>query len=586
MSSLYRQIEATFFNTLSKKLLGNVAVVFLAAAVGMSVVLFQVGSVASQSAALSKALEPVAITIWVSLLLTLTASVGAFLYLRHLIVRPVKLLRNRMAELADGEGDLSEDLPTPTQDELRELANNYNHFMARLRDLVHEIRRMTAQVSLQSVRVAGSLSDTSKSADAQGSASREIFDSAQHASSAMHEVASSAQFLLSETESQVTTVNTSYSEMLTVVDEMNHAAESLSRFGGTVSQLAATGKGIESIVKLINDISDQTNLLALNAAIEAARAGEQGRGFAVVADEVRGLAERVKDATGEIRGNISSMLKLVENTERETADIHSKIQNGRDTVARSSEHFAAMVGSFEQMSSRITSVSNGVAEVDSINHEVTGRASQIQDAARNVIQLAETSEESSKDLANATDRIKELVAKFRIGKGAYETMVARVQVARDDCAGILREAANRGLDVFDQNYKEIPNTDPQKFSTCYDDHVESQLQQVYDNLVADLDGAVFALCVDNQGYAPTHNGKYSQPLTGDASKDLVNSRDKRMFRDPVGLRSAQNTNKWLLQTYRRDTGEVLNDLSMPIEINGRHWGGIRLGFTPEVLVND
>jgi len=83
---------------------------------------------------------------------TLLACAGAFVYLRHLIVRPVHLLSDRMDQLANGEGDLSVNLPTVTQDELSELAENYNGFMVRLRDLIHEIRRMTAQVSMESVR--------------------------------------------------------------------------------------------------------------------------------------------------------------------------------------------------------------------------------------------------------------------------------------------------------------------------------------------------------------------------------------------------------------------------------------------------
>jgi len=159
-------------------------------------------------------------------------------------------------------------------------------------------------------------------------------------------------------------------------------------------------------------------------------------------------------------------------------------------------------------------------------------------------------------------------------------------LAREQCKNILVQALDNGHDIFDEAYKPIPNSNPQKYSTRYDKAVERQLQNAYDQLVANVPGSVFSLCVDRKGYAPTHNSKYSRPLTGDLKKDLVESRDKRMFSDPVGLRAAQNLSPWLLQTYRRDTGEVLNDLSLPIEINGRHWGGLRLGFSPELLIKD
>lgn len=581
MNSLYRSIEKSFFNSLSRKIFGNVAAIAGVVFVGYAVVYNW-----AMSNLNAGQMGDFRLILTVSLGFTLLACAGAFVYLRHLIVRPVHLLSNRMDQLANGEGDLSVNLPTVTQDELRDLAENYNAFMVRLRDLIHEIRRMTAQVSMESVRVSGSLKDASRTADKQGNITTEIFQAADMASSAMENVSNSANYLSKATGEHLDTVNSSYRELLTVADEMNQASGSLSSFGHTVEKLAQTGKGIENIVKLINDISDQTNLLALNAAIEAARAGEQGRGFAVVADEVRGLAERVKSATGEIRGNISSMLHLVGETQNETREINQSILKGQQTVSTSSAKFSGMVHSFEEMSSQISDVTQQVQSVKQINLEVSGKASEIRDTAQSVINQTTESEKSSSELAAATDRIKELVARFKIGKGAYEQIIEQAMLAREQCKNILVEALDNGHDIFDEAYKPIPNSNPQKYSTRYDKAVERQLQGAYDQLVASVPGSVFSLCVDRKGYAPTHNSKYSRPLTGDLKIDLVESRDKRMFSDPVGLRAAQNLSPWLLQTYRRDTGEVLNDLSLPIEINGRHWGGIRLGFSPELLIKD
>jgi methyl-accepting chemotaxis protein len=581
MDSLYRSIEKSFFYTLTRKLLGNMAAIALVVLLGyLAMYSWVTGKLTPEQAGDFRWMLSVALGA------TLLACAGAFLYLRHLIVRPVHLLSERMDQLANGEGDLSVNLPTVTQDELSELAENYNAFMVRLRDLIHEIRRMTAQVSMESVRVSGSLKDASRTADKQGNITTEIFQSADLASNAMENVANSANYLSRATAEHLDTVNSSYRELLTVAEEMNMASGSLSSFGQTVEKLADTGKGIESIVKLINDISDQTNLLALNAAIEAARAGEQGRGFAVVADEVRGLAERVKSATGEIRGNITSMLSLVDETQSETREINQSILKGQKTISTSSSKFSGMVQSFEEMSAQINDVTQQVQSVKQINHEVSGKASEIRETAQSVINQTQESEKSSSELAAATDRIKELVARFKIGKGAYEQIIEQAIAAREQCKQILVDAMSSGHDIFDEAYRPVPNSNPQKYSTCYDKAVERRLQGAYDQLVAQVPGSVFSLCVDRKGYAPTHNSKYSRPLTGDLKKDLLESRDKRMFSDPVGLRAAQNLMPWLLQTYRRDTGEVLNDLSLPIEINGKHWGGIRLGFSPELLIRD
>ena len=241
MSSLYRSIEKGFFYTLSRKLFGNVA--------GISAVVL-IGYLVIYSWAMDK-LAPEQISDFRLILsgalgFTLLACAGAFVYLRHLIVRPVHLLSERMDQLANGEGDLSVNLPTVTEDELRGLAENYNAFMVRLRDLIHEIRRMTAQVSMESVRVSGSLKDASRTADKQGNITSEIFQAADMASSAMENVANSASYLSRATEEHLETVNSSYRELLTVADEMNSASGSLNSFGHTVEKLAETGKGIRT----------------------------------------------------------------------------------------------------------------------------------------------------------------------------------------------------------------------------------------------------------------------------------------------------------------------------------------------------
>jgi methyl-accepting chemotaxis protein len=93
--------------------------------------------------------------------------------------------------------------------------------------------------------------------------------------------------------------------------------------------------------------------------------------------------------------------------------------------------------------------------------------------------------------------------------------------------------------------------------------------------------AVYAIATDKRGYVPTHNQRFCQPLTGDPAKDLVGNRTKRMFNDRTGARCGAHTEPVLVQTYKRDTGEVMHDLSVPIFIKGRHWGGFRVGYPPE-----
>ena len=132
--------------------------------------------------------------------------------------------------------------------------------------------------------------------------------------------------------------------------------------------------------------------------------------------------------------------------------------------------------------------------------------------------------------------------------------------------------------LFDTFYIPIPNTEPQKFHTQYDRMIDAIIRPVLDKYLAADDHFIFVVAVDRNGYLPTHNARYSQPLTGDGDHDTRWNRTKRIFSDRTGLAAARNTEPILLQRYSRDTGEEMTDLSVPIMIQGRHWGAIRIGY--------
>ncbi|WP_136512993.1 methyl-accepting chemotaxis protein [Geomonas edaphica] len=147
---------------------------------------------------------------------------------------------------------------------------------------------------------------------------------------------------------------------------------------------------------------------------------------------------------------------------------------------------------------------------------------------------------------------------------------------------ILEEAvANGNLtmeQLFDEHYVPIPNTEPQKFHTQFDHFMDQAVQPLEDEFLHD-DQIVFAVLTDRNGYIPTHNAKYSAPLTGDREKDKINNRTKRIFSDSVGLAASKNRESYLKQVYQRDTGETMWDLSSPVFVRGKHWGSFRIGFS-------
>jgi len=132
--------------------------------------------------------------------------------------------------------------------------------------------------------------------------------------------------------------------------------------------------------------------------------------------------------------------------------------------------------------------------------------------------------------------------------------------------------------LFDTFYIPIPNTSPQKFHTQYDELADGILRPILDKYLQQDARFIFVVAVDTNGYLPTHNAKYSQPMTGDGDHDAKWNRTKRMFNDRTGLAAARNTEPYLLQRYSRDTGEVMTDLSIPIIVKGRHWGALRIGY--------
>jgi methyl-accepting chemotaxis protein len=132
--------------------------------------------------------------------------------------------------------------------------------------------------------------------------------------------------------------------------------------------------------------------------------------------------------------------------------------------------------------------------------------------------------------------------------------------------------------LFDTFYIPIPNTEPQKFRTQYDNLSDGVVQPLIDRVLSKDERLVFVVIVDRNGYLPTHNSRFSQPLTGNREADAKRNRTKRIFNDRTGLAAARNQQEYLLQRYSRDTGEEMTDLSVPIFIQNRHWGALRIGY--------
>src|SRR5690606_18066379 len=132
-------------------------------------------------------------------------------------------------------------------------------------------------------------------------------------------------------------------------------------------------------------------------------------------------------------------------------------------------------------------------------------------------------------------------------------------------------------DVFDEHYSRIQGSNPARYHTSYDRSVDEAITRIIDYTLQQLPGGSYTLVVDRNGYAPAHNSIYSREPTGDPAHDMPYCRNKRLFDDAVSLNASRNDGGVLCQTYMRDTGEIITDISMPLDLDGERWGAVRLG---------
>lgn len=351
-------------------------------------------------------------------------------------------------------------------------------------------------------------------------------------------------------------------------------AEAARLLGDAMREVERRSARASEVIEVIDSVAFQTNILSINASIEAARAGEAGRGFAVVATEIRRLAERAAVAARDVR-------LIIDQTSAALGESAVSAQTTEQVLGGIGDLLARASGAMESVAERVSAQGDEIAAIDRAVEDVVGLSrSNLQHAA----QVAERGEA----LAQGATTLHDCVGLFRLPEDPMRVRRhARVyQLAQRTVAGIgaaLEAALDDGrIDeqaLFSRQYTPIPGIEPAKFSTPFDALCDELLPPLQEPLLALHDWIVFAICANPDGYVPTHNLRFSQPLTGDAATDLVGNRTKRRFSDRVGRSVGAHTDPYRLQVYRRDTGQIMFDLSVPVFVAGRHWGGFRVGYT-------
>jgi methyl-accepting chemotaxis protein len=509
---------------------------------------------------------------------------GMYLFFRFTLVKNLVSVAEAIQTLSKGEGDLTTVIPVRSSDEIGMLTQGVNDLVAKLREIISDLYGQAGHVATSSCRTMGGIEQLAAAVAEQKELAMSVAVASEQMSATLNDVA----LTTGRASGLSQQVDASANEGQKVVDEtagsMAQIKEGVDDTLKVMHRLESSSLQIGEIIGLIEDVADQTNLLALNAAIEAARAGEAGRGFAVVANEVKTLSGKTSASTQQI----GTIIKTIQNDIREAKESieHEKgrVEVGIDNSGRASSQISVIMNLASESSEMITSIANATEEQSATTTDISNKIHQVSETANEIQSQMEQSVATFSELTLTAEKIYSTVGKFKVGNH-HDKIKAMLVEQRDKAVALLQEAISSGRitreALFSTDYKPIPNTMPQKYSTPFDRLFDELISPVQEATINKDSSMYYAICVDRSGYCPCHNLRYSKPLTGDFMKDKDNNRTKRIFNDRTGIRCATNEESFLLQTYQRDTGEVMNDMSTPMYFEGKHWGGVRIGYRTE-----